>query len=694
MEFQGLQNSLPGVIAVILTVLICILSWYSYKKYSSISTSWKIVLSILRGVSLFILLLLFMNPFFKKSTEIQVKPKIAILLDDSESTTIKKGDYNGLVSYQSTLGQLRDVPDNVTLSFFSFGNSVTVQDPDEFSPSQASTNLFNAIETITNSDEDYVSAILISDGIITQGKNPVVLAGSSPVPIHVIGIGDTTKVKDVSVQNISTNATGFTNTNHVINVDIAQFGFENQDIEIKLSSGDTNIESKILRISKDKEIENLQFDIALNSPGLKQYKIEIEPIAEEWITENNKSSFSIEVLDSKKRILHIASAIHPDVKALRSILIQNQNIELSTYTYLNESSAIRNIKPTENYDLVIFHGEPPLGVLQEFDISDTGLSSLFILLPNQSKTINSEWYHILSNESKEVFDVQLQVNTESSDHPILELPEINLATLAPVESLINAFNDYPDAITLYKANYQNIPTDSPVISILEQGNSRRSNLNAFGWYKMYLSPNEAERAYIDQLLSNLVDWTSSDPDNRLLKVTPTKNEFNSSEQPIINASLINENGEVETAGVVEITIESSEYSANFSMENLNNGNYRLQAPNLPDGKYSFTAIARKGNREIDTQSGEFLVNKSNIELANTIRNEDLLRSIASNSGGEFFDFNSANEVWRNDAISSSLSTRTETIVNYIFPIRSFYWFFVVLLLLASEWFLRKRFALP
>lgn len=635
-----------------------------------------------------------MNPFFKKSTEVQVKPKIAVLLDDSESTTITKGNYNGLLSYQSTLGQLRDTPENVSLSFFSFGNSMKVQDPNAFSPSKASTNLYNAIETITTSDEDYASVILISDGIITQGKNPIIQAGSSPFPIHVIAIGDTTKVRDVSVQSISTNATGFTNTNHIINADISQFGFENQDITINLSSGDTIIESKRISISKDKEIENIQFEIALNSSGLKQFKIEIKPIAGEWITDNNKSSFSIEVLDSKKRILHIASSIHPDVKALRSILSIDQNIELSTYTYLNENSAIRNIKPTENYDLLIFHGAPSSDVLQEFDNIDSGVSSLFILLPDQGTTPNSAWYNLLSNETTEVFNVQLRMNTENSNHPILELPEINLLSLAPVQSSINAFNDYPDASTLYSASYQDIPTNSPIISVLEQGNNRRSDFNAFGWYKIYLSPNEAEKAYIVQLLVNLVDWTSSNPDNRLLKVTPTKNEFNSSESPIINASLLNENGEVETAGVVEITIESSDYHTNFSMENLNNGNYRLQAPNLPEGKYSFIAVARKGNREIDTQSGEFLVNESNVELANTIRNESLLRSIASNSKGEFFDYNSANEVWENDEITSNLFTRTETIENYIFPIRFFYWFFAVLLLLGSEWLLRKKFSLP
>ena len=693
MEFQGLQNSLPNVITVIIALLIGLLSWYSYKKYSSISVTWKVILSSLRGLSLGILLLLFMNPFFKSSKEVAVKPKVAVLLDDSESTTVSKGNYEGLSTYRSTLAQLRNTPKKVEFTYFKFGSSVQNIDPDTFSPTQPSTNLFNAIETITTSNEGYVSAILISDGIITEGKNPVILSGNSTFPIHVIGIGDTSRVKDISIQNISTNATGFTNTVHSIEVDISQFGFDNQDINLKLTSGTTVIDRKDISISKDKEIERVQFEIKLNSPGLKQYKIEIEPIAGEWITENNSSGFSIEVLDSKKRILHIASAIHPDVKALRSILFEDQNIELSTYTYLNQSKSIKDIIPTDEYDLIIFQGRPPSVAISEFEISNSGYSSLFISLPNQNLT-STQWFNIISVNSKETFEVHFLPNDENSEHPILELPDIRLSTLAPIQSSINASNAFPDATTLYYASYQNISTDSPLISILEQGNTRRSHFNAFGWYRMYLSPNSSERAFIKQLISNLVDWTSSDPDNRLLKVKPTKNEFNSSESPIINAGLINENGEVETAGTKEITISGANYDANFSMENLNNGNYRLQAPNLPDGKYTFNAVARKGNREIDTQSGEFLVNKSNIELANTIRNQDLLQSIASNSGGMFFDFSSVTEFWNNQSVSNNLVSRTEIQENYIFPVRSVYWFILVLLLLGTEWLLRKKFALP
>lgn len=695
MEFQGLQNSLPGIIAICIALFICVLSWYSYKNYTTISLKWKIGLSSLRALSLIIILFLFLNPFFKKTENVQIKPKIAVLLDGSESTAIKKGEYSGIADYQKIIAELRNAPSISELEFFSFGNSLQLQDPEEFTPNLPATNLYEAIESITTSNSDYNSAILISDGIVTAGKNPIIQSSNSPFPIHVIGVGDTSRVKDVAIKNVITNATGFTETLHSIDVDISHFGFANQTITVKLASGSEVISSKQITLNKDRQIETINFELPLNSAGLKQYSVEIDPVTGEWIGENNSSVFSIDVLDSKKRILHIASAIHPDVKALRSILATNENIELSSYTYLGSRPAVKNIsEESSKFDLIIVHGSVNEKISTELALDEIDASTFSILLPNETIEDSYSGFKLIDLRNAELFNVQFSMNADNSEHPILELPDINFNSTAPIQSSISSSAVYPESNTLFESNYQNIPTDSPILTIVEQGNKRRSHFNASGWFKMYLSQNIQEREFIETLISNIVDWTSSNPDNRLLKVSPTKSIFNSSEIPIINASLINENGEVESSGIVEITIDGDNFTSDFTMSNLNNGNYQLQAPNLPEGRYSFSATARKGNRDIDTQTGEFLISKSNIELANTIRNDNLLRGIANNSNGLFIDYKDYKGFWNTDKISSSLIAKTEVQENYLFPVRSLYWFLLVLIFLGSEWLLRKKFALP
>lgn len=695
MEFQGLQTSFPIFVIVIVSLLICLISWYTYKRYTSISTKWKITLSTLRASALILLFFLFLNPFFKTETEVTLKPKIAVLLDISESTAIHKETYQGNDSFQNVIATIRNVPSDYEADFLGFGSSVLPIDPAVVVPSGTQTNIYNAIENVVSSDEEYVSVILVTDGIITAGKNPIILARESHIPIHVIALGDTSKVKDVSIKNITTNGTGFTNTVHKITAELSQYGFDEHEISINLKSDDQLLDSKKLKINSDTEIYTLDFELELSSPGLQQYQIEVITELDEWLEQNNTSTFSIEVLESKNKILHIASGVHPDVKALRSILSLDENIELSTFTTLNPNYSIKNFTETDEYDLVIYHGLPTSKTIAELGLDLNETASLFILLPNSLNSYAENTFSLINNRSPDLFDVQIKINSENSDHAILEgLPDVNLLNFAPLQSSINASNAFPEAQSLLTAQYQNITTDSPLISILEQGNIRRSEFLGSGWFKMFLSPNADERIFIEQLLINLIDWTASNPDNRLLKIKPSKNSFNSNESPLINASLINETGDVETQGVIEITITNDDFSANYTMENLDNGNYQLQIPSLADGRYEFLATARKGNREIDQQSGEFLVSESSVELANTTRNNDLLSNIALGSKGEFMEYTSVDELWNNEEIRYTLNSKKEIQETYIFPIRSLYWFFLVIALLAAEWIGRKRFALP
>jgi len=693
-EFQGLQNGLSLLIIVPVIIVIFLLAWFSYQKYSSISPSWKIGLVFLRGVTLTILLFLIMNPFFKETNLVQIDPKVAVILDGSESTTTKKGNYDGLNSYRKVISSLRNTPENSTIDFFEFGKDLQLIYPSDFDPNQSSTNIYNAIETISNSDEDYEFAILVTDGIITVGKNPAIEAGSSPFPINVIAIGDTTRVKDLTVKNISTNATGFTNTKHQITVEISQFGFTDQQVRVNLKTGNNLIDSKTTDVVNGKEISEINFEISLNNKGLNQYEVEIEEIDGEWTNKNNSSSFSIEVLESKKRIIHVASAVHPDVKMLRSILTSDENIELSTFTYLGTNTSVKNIIDSGSYDLVIFHGEPNKETLDELDLSLSEMSTLYMSLPEASGLNLDTRISLIENEGREGFNIKLIPNQRVQDHPILDLEEIDYQSLPPLKGFINGSNLNPESNSLYFSSFQNIETNSPVVTILEQGNRRRSQINSYGWYKIFLSPNSSRRSFVIDFLSNIVDWTSSDPDNRLLKVKPSKIEFNTSESVILNASLINESGSNESDAVVEVTIFGENYSTNFSMDNLNNGNYELKTANLPIGKYSYEAVARKRNREIDKRSGEFLVTESNIELSNTVRNDNLLKTIALNSGGVFSEYTSVENFWDLERFSSSLESKTELRENYVFPVRYFYWFFLVIVFLSTEWLIRKKYALP
>ncbi len=692
MDFQGFQSSFPLLLVIFCSFFVLVLTWLSYRKYSSISKSWKWLLILLRTSALFIILILLLNPFFKREEDVSIKPKIAVLLDGSESTYIEKGEYSGESTYSTIIAELRNPTENIDVDFIKFGNESFPVNPDDFSADLGVTNIYEVLNNTSSSGQNYSAAILVTDGIITKGKDPSVLSSQSSFPVHTVALGDTSRIRDISLQSITTNSTGFTETKHPVSIDVSQFGYQYQRLNISIIENNSTIVSKEIEFNEKTEVLNTEFQIELNEPGLKQFEIVAQPLAGEWTEENNRSVFSVEVLESKKRILHLASQIHPDVKMIRSILSSDENVDLKTITKMGSSKSFKNYDTLpETIDLLIIHGSFTQQELNTIYPDNAEISVIKIDLPSSD---NNNTYSLIERLSRTTNSIGLQIAQENSEHPVLELPEVDFSSFPPLFASINNDLYFPQTINLFESSFQNISTDSPLIAVVETGNIRKAHVATFGWYKMHLSTDNTEKEFVRRLFENLTDWTSSDPDNRLLKIQPQKNVFSAGETPLINASVINENGSVEPAANIEVSISGENYNTDFMMNNSGNGNYTLEIDNLPEGPYSFSATANKGSREIETRTGEFFVAESNLELSNTIRNNDLLRTIATNSGGIFMDFSDIDYFWNKPQINNGLTIRSEIRESYIFPVRYIYWFIGVIALLMTEWIIRKKFALP
>ncbi len=701
MEFQGFQNSIPDFIIILIAVLLVAVATFSYRNLKSIPLLPRTGLISLRSSAFLIILLLFLNPYFFSSDTVLENPQILVLLDDSESMRIQKGSYEGLESYSEVISQLNfENKESINFEFFTIGSSSRqIPSPDSLTYNESETNFANAISQVQELEDDFDAAIVVSDGIITFGRNPSIQVANLSIPLYSIGLGDTSQVRDVTINNIVSNPNGFTNTRHLIEVEIAQNGFsgESVTIELKNSSGRIIDENEI-QFNSSESIQNTTFEIELTEPGLQQFSIEVSETEGEWSTENNTANISIDVSESKTKILHLAFEIYPDVKMLRSVLSEDQNIELSTMTWLGGSRFVEDVLPElEEKDLLIFHGLPRSGFDMALLEGFTRIPTLYLQLP-KTRSLRSGPFselNLIQNTGNQLFELTLFPAAESTDHPVMELPEIGFQTVSPLISSLRAVSATPDGTELFKSGFQGIETPNAIIAVNERGSMRRSTVSAWGWYRMYQSPIESERAFVTQLFSNLATWTANDPDERRLKITPAKSVFNSSEQVIINGNLNNESGEPEAEATIEFTLTPENGDERTSnMNNEGNGNYRFEGQSLSPGLYAFTATARKGGREIDSQTGEFLIQDSNSELINTVRNDELLRTISNETVGDFFEYDNLDDFWATLNSDGILDQKEELIEAYTFPVRSIFWFVLVILLLGAEWLGRKYYSLP
>lgn len=660
----------------------------------------------LRGTAFTLLLALLLNPFFRSEQTYYEQPELLVMMDNSSSTAVEKGDYNGREAYRNVLDRL-NLNDSSRLSFrFStFDRDVRSAPPDSLSFTGSETNIYNAIEVIKNSEQDIAAAVLISDGIFNQGRNPIFESSTLEIPVFTIALGDTSLQKDLLVKSVVTNSTGYVGTRHPVEVTVINNGISEGTFSVRLMKGSETVDSHTLDAGSGASSYTLDFELQPEQEGLQQYRVVIPALDEEWTAENNTQPFAVDMLDVKQRVLSLAFEVHPDVRYVRSLLLADENTSLSKRTWLGSNRFLEgslNMSP-DSLDLVVLHGYPSGGIGPELE------GTVVDLLKNvPSVILATPLSYLRELDLREGFSLPVRFppspqydeiapepSVEPTSHPVMELPVVSYNRLPSLHAPIRSTEVTVGATMLFENTFQGRSTGSPLIAVEETGNLRKSIITGYGWYRMGQSSNVQVRDFAEQLFYNIVSWTATRPDNRRLRVEPAQKVFTGGESVVLNAFLTNERGEKETEAVIEVTISGSDMENRFySMTNEGNGQYRLELGSLPEGVYSFEAVAKKGNREIDRQNGEFSVSGTNIEFVNTVRNDRLMQQIADRTGGTFFLYDSLDDFWEVLNEKGILKQEEEVATNLFYPYQHSFWFILVILLLSAEWIIRKFVALP
>lgn len=703
--FQGFQSSLPIWVYLLIFIGTCLLSWWSYRSIRGIRKIYRYILIGIRSAVFFVLLVLLVNPFLKTEDPYFKQPSILVMLDNSASTAIEKSTYQGASTYKEVLEKLNfSDSSDVNFDFFGIGNETAPITIDQLTFDADQTNLSSAMQALQTNQTEAGAAILISDGVFTKGQNPVFEAQDLELPVFTVGLGDTTFQKDVLVSSVATNSTGYLNSTQPVTATVKTKGFKGQSFPVELRKGNEVIITQTITPKISNSSQEVTFELPLETEGLQQYHIEIPKLSDEWTEANNTQRFSIDVKDAKQQILSLAFEVHPDVKLVRSLLLADQNTNLTTRTWLQGKKFVEgnfSLDP-DTVDLAIIHGYPQSGLSSSVQQNIKALAENVPLIIVSTPLFSPQRFEqqvaslpVTVTGSWDFVQVTPNPEVESTAHPIMELPPVTYDQLprisAPIENLDNA----PGATKLFSSSYQGRDTQKPILIARELGNRRRSLVTGFNWFRMDQSSSANVREFVRQLWLNIVSWTATSPENQLLEVQPAQTSFTGSEPVVINAFLNNERGEVEANASIGISVSSDSMDARFySMENRGGGQYRLDLGTMPEGLYSFEATAQKGDRTMDTQKGEFAVARSNAEFLNTNRNDQLLRQIAQRSGGEYLPFDSLDGFWNQLQQRELLDQQKKVQTTFFYPYQHIGWFILVLLLLCAEWIFRKYLSLP
>ena len=700
---QGFSPVYPILVLVLLALLSFLLSWWTYKHLSSVSAVKKYSLISLRAGSLLILLLLLLNPFFIRENTESENPKIAVLIDNSQSLSVQRGEYNGLASYSELVQNVRNFQnEDFQYDYYQFDDEVSTFE--NLTADGFRTNLNTVIEYIRERETEYVASVLLSDGIITNGRNPIFAAQNLSIPIITIPVGDTTDVLDIAVTDVDYIETVYTQTSQIITAEIQQQGFEGEQTTIQLFRDGSLIDTRELSFSAQTSSQTVQFSQEFTEAGFIDYEIRVPVRENEFTDQNNQSQFTIEVREDKTNILSLAFEIHPDVGSVRRLIGTDQQNKLIPSTYLGDNRFIGDAPQDidEDLDLIIIHGLPSINSNlynwihnQKAPILFLSLPSTFqILMSNQILDLTALY---LSAIGRQQINVQIDPFESTISHPILEIPSTGVQRFPLLQSYRAQYQLSSLAQTLISGTFRGVVSDIPILITEDNATNRKASITAFGWYHFEQSQNPDIRQFFEQLFTNIVSWTSTSPERDNLIIEPSKDVFSENETVEIQARLYNERGEPEPDASIELELYfeiAPDENSIFRMTHRQGESYTAEIGNYPQGFYRVRAVATKNNRTIGTAESRFRVSQSSAEFLNTRRNDQLLRRIADLTDGIFLqDYNleRMNDFFQTDEIVSRTEEVREEVV-YIH--NSAIWFFVVLILLSLEWILRRTVSLP
>jgi len=663
-------------------------SFLLYKAKAPWTKKMNQFLFVLRTILVTLLSLLLLGPILKITTNVVEKPTLAFLIDNSRSVQESTDSV--------ARGRLINEMEVSKTKFRALGYEVTTTNLDnspaeKFQFTSPTSDLASAIRGVAARYEgkNLAGIVLISDGIYNNGTSPLYSTGR--VPISTVGVGDTTDRVDLVLKNIAYNKITYQGNKFPVRAEVMIQGLSNQQVTVSvLKNG--KVLSTQQQDSGAKSFLGFDFSIEALEKGIQRLDVVVKSVREEASSKNNRSSFFVEVVEARKRILLIAPAPHPDIKAIKAVVDNAFNYELVVHipgvTELNPSL----LKPNAT-ELVIFHqvadrNNKTASLYQQFKNAS---ASLLLIVGTQSNLRQLGANQIpLSFESIGQWDeVTPVVNTTFRDFNFLDNSNGAFSKYPPLTVPFGKFSFPSNAGVLLYQRIGSVATDRPLLLTWDEDTRKVAALVGEGFWKWRLSEyaNTEKAIVFDDVFSKLIQYLCMLEDKKKFKSFAIQNEFSEATPVVIESQVYNDLFEPIYGNTIAIELKNEKDQITSYQYTTSPGGSRYQIGGLPEGVYQFKSATNiQGKRE--QVNGQFLVTAQNIESQNLSADFGLLRKLALATGGKFYTSEQMNQLALDfDKEKPQAIIRSNESFNSLINLKWF--FFMLLALIATEWFLRK-----
>ncbi len=340
------------IIAGILALLVALFQYmYKSKKRSKR----YVLLTFLRFLTLFSVLLLLINPKFEKVTYFNEKPNLVIAVDNSESVSYLKQNEKAK-QLLDDLQSNKDLNERFNLDVYSFGKELKPLDSLTFNERQSNVaQVFDNLNQVYNTS--IAPTIVISDGNQTYGNDYEFATNKYKQPIFPIVLGDTIQHTDLKIEQLNVNRYAYLKNKFPIEIIAVYNGKSSVSTELKITSGNATVYSQSLNFNTTNSSQVINVTLPANSVGVQTYKATLIPLENEKNVVNNIKNFAVEVIDQKTNVAIVSDILHPDLGAFKKAIESNEQRQatiLKPNEFLNNSNDFQLVivyQPNNNFKL-------------------------------------------------------------------------------------------------------------------------------------------------------------------------------------------------------------------------------------------------------------------------------------------------------------------------------------------------------
>jgi hypothetical protein len=684
------MNVLLILVSIIVACAFAFLLYYKELK-SGLRKNIRLLLSVFRGLSIFIICLLIIGFIVNRKQSYTEKPVIVILADNSLSMVLNDDSlfyYNELNNHISQLENA--IQQKADVFLYEFDQDLNNNISYNFNGVQ--TNIFNAIENIITRYEgrNIAGLILISDGIINSGNDPAMLIERLHFPVHVVACGDTSFYADASIKSLRFNKSAGLGNRFPVEIVVDAKGLNGRNTKLFVTENGKKIHEEQLNFSSDQYSETKTFVFEANTKGIIRLEFQIQALEQEENVANNFASAVIQVIDKKNKTGILYFAPHPDIGAIKTALEEAGNHQVDLLK-------IEQFKATDiiQYDAFVIYQLPDRRVRSNAieQIVSSGVPYLLVVGQNTDlramASLNTGLR--LQQTSPIIQDAFPLINNAFS--LFQTSPELQ-RTIRNFPPLTTHFGNYSLSENYQVFMYQrigNVQTSNPMLAFSTSGNKTQAILVGEGLHKwkMYDFLNNGNHLTFNEIVHKSINFLVQKADKRRLRVHH-KDVYFSTENAELTAEVYNMSMEMVTSPDVHLSVRNNEGKERNVLFTRQINDYRIQLGKMNPGQYSWNAYTIIDNERLDA-SGIFFIEDMQIEKLQTNTDHSILKFLAQQSNGLFFYMNDIDKVA--DSILQSTEFHNIEYVNETTDdLISFRWLlFLLVILMSSEWAARKYF---